>query len=60
MLSLVVLVAPSLARGDEFDRLDGGVLAGLLRNAHTRTRTALGFRDLEALPAVVCDTRSAS
>ena len=59
VLSVVLLIPPSAARGDEFDRLGGGALAALLRDAQTRTHTALGFRELEALPSVLRDTRSA-
>ncbi len=59
MLSVVLLGPPSSARGDEFDRLGGAALAALLSDARTRTHTALGFRELEALPSVLRDTRSA-
>jgi hypothetical protein len=57
---LGLLVIPLTAtRGDEFDRLGGGALAALVRDPHTRTHPALGFRELEALPPVLRDTRSA-
>ncbi len=59
VLSVVLLFPPSGARGDEFDKLGGGALAALLSDARTRAHTALGFRELEALPAVLRDTRSA-
>jgi hypothetical protein len=59
VLSVVLLIPPSAARGDEFDRLGGGALAALLRAGGTRTHPALGFRELEALPPVLRDTRSA-
>jgi hypothetical protein len=59
VLSLVLLNTPFSTRGDEFDRLGGAVLAGLVRDARTRVHTSLGFRELEALPSVLRDTRSA-
>lgn len=59
LLSVALLVPSSAVRGDEFDRLGGAALAALLRDAQTRTHPALGFRELEALPSVLRDTRSA-
>ena len=56
LLSVVLLMPQSAARGDEFDRLGGGALAALLRDAQTRTHPALGFRELEALPPVLRDS----
>jgi biopolymer transport protein ExbD len=58
ILALIVAAAAS-ARADEFDRLGGHTLATLLRDPQTRNHAALSFRELEALPSVLRDTRSA-
>ncbi len=58
-LLLILLLIPSFAaRGDEFDRLGGTVLAGLVRDGQTGWHSSLGFRELEALPQVLRDSRS--
>ncbi len=59
VLSVILLILPSATRGDEFDRLGEGALAAILSDVRTRTHSALNFRELEALPAVLRDTRSA-
>jgi len=60
VLSVAILgLAGSLARADEFDRLDGVRIASLLEDSKTTSRTSLNFRDLEALPNVLRDSRSA-
>jgi biopolymer transport protein ExbD len=59
LFSVALLVPSSAVRGDEFDRLGGATLAALLRDGQTRTHPALDFRELEALPTVLRDTRSA-
>ncbi|WP_165230525.1 ExbD/TolR family protein [Aquisphaera insulae] len=58
LLAAIVGLPLPAAIGDEFDRLDGGVLTTLLRDTKTRTTRSLGFRDMEALPAILRDSRS--
>jgi hypothetical protein len=55
----ILWIGDQSARGDEFDRIDGEVLRSCLRTSGTRTHAALGFRELEALPSVLRDSRSA-
>ena len=56
---LLVASCPTPSRADDFDRLNGETLARLSRDAQARSRPALSFRDLEALPRVLRDARSA-
>jgi hypothetical protein len=51
------LGSPVLA--DEFDRIEGSALAQLARGADARTHRQLTIRELDALPAVLRDSRSA-
>ena len=60
LAALVCLLAGSLAaRGGEFDRLEGDVLATVTQSDAAKRRPALGFQELDALPSVLADTRSA-
>lgn len=52
-------VLASVSLGDEFDRLTGQELAGLLRNSSIVNRKSLDFGELEGLPSVLRDVRSA-
>jgi hypothetical protein len=45
--------------GDEFDSLKGEVLSSLWRDPGTQTHATLSFRELEALPTVLHDSRAA-
>jgi biopolymer transport protein ExbD len=56
ILALACSGNPSSAA--EFDRLGGEVIASLLRDPKTRAHQALAFRDLEALPPILGDTRA--
>jgi hypothetical protein len=46
-------------QGDEFERISGNILAALFREPGLHIRPALGFRELEALPSVLHDSRGA-
>ena len=59
LLSVSLLIPLNAARSDEFDRLGGSVLAGLLRDGQTHAHATLDFRELEALLPVLRDSRSA-
>ena len=54
-----LVLLPSWVRGDEFDRLGDTILASLWHDPGTRTHRALNFRELEALPSVLRDSRAA-
>ena len=54
----MLLCRAPAARGDDFDKLGGRLLATILREGQTHTHTALGFHELEALPPVLRDSRS--
>jgi hypothetical protein len=45
-------------QGDEFDSLKGEVVSSLWRDPGTQTHTTLSFRELEALPTVLHDSRA--
>jgi biopolymer transport protein ExbD len=56
---LLIPSCPTPSQADDFDRLNGHTLARLSRDSHARSSPALSFRDLEALPRVLRDARSA-
>src|SRR5262249_31176742 len=61
---LLVLTAwgmfvPCHAQGEEFDRLEGAELAELTHNTEAQPRQTLTVREIEALPTVLRDNRSA-
>lgn len=47
------------ARGDEFDRIEGEVLAAVPRSAEATPRASLTIGEIEALPNVLRESRSA-
>lgn len=59
-LILCGLVAwSSLARGDQFEQIDGPMLARILKGPDATPRASLTVPDLAAMPALLRDTRSA-
>jgi biopolymer transport protein ExbD len=58
LLSILSMAVNTL-RGDEFDRIGGDSLRECLREQGTKQHAALSFRELEAMPSVLRDTRSA-
>ncbi len=56
-ISVFLLVSPVV--GDEFERIEGEALAGLPRDSEATARPELTMGDLEALPNLLRDTRSA-
>ncbi len=58
-LALLFFFWLSPSRGDEFDGLGSEIVGSLLRDAKTPRHRAIGFRELEALPAVLHDSRAA-
>ena len=53
------IVAPSRSVGDDFERLSGDVLGTLWRSSQLKSHPGLSFRELESLPSVLRDARSA-
>ena len=47
------------AAGDEFDRIEGDALVGVVRAEDAKPRPSLTIREIEALPGVLRETRSA-
>jgi hypothetical protein len=56
-VSLIVLAAT--AQGDEFGRMDGTFFFELIKGKDAHTHPSLTFRELEALPVVLRDERTA-
>jgi hypothetical protein len=56
---LVGLAAVSVAQGDEFDRIEGAALFGIPRNPDATAYTRLSVAEIDALPNLLRETRSA-
>lgn len=59
LVALVLLLTSHPAGAGEFDRLEADRLDALARRDDARTRARLTFGELDALPAVLKDTRAA-
>jgi hypothetical protein len=56
---LLLATSAAQVRGDEFDRIEGKVLAEVLTSRDATARSSLTVGELEALPNVLRDSRSA-
>jgi hypothetical protein len=52
-------VVSATCRGGEFDRIEGDRIAGLIQGGDAKAHSMLTIRELEGLPTVLKDTRSA-
>jgi len=57
-LALMGLVARGVARGDEFERVEGDALFGVARNPDAKERKSLTLGDLDGLPTLLRDARA--
>ena len=59
ILAASTVVLGSFSYGGEFDRIEGDTLRAITRSADAKRRERLSMNDIEDLPAVLRDTRSA-
>ncbi|AGA25564.1 ExbD/TolR family protein [Singulisphaera acidiphila] len=59
LASLVLLAAPALStRGDDFDRIEGKVLAAIPTSQDAKEQASLTIGEIDALPSALRDARS--
>lgn len=56
-LTFASALLASAAMGGEFERIEGDLLPRLLKGEGVKTRPSLNFKDLEALPPALADSR---
>jgi hypothetical protein len=52
------LIAAQASRADEFDRIEGDVLARIVQGEGVQSHATLSLKELDSLPAVLRDTRA--